>query len=194
MVADHLPPRRMPRFLHRDLVKVPGGTSALKYYTVDCTMIGHDGQTLRFSLPDTLGALTLKGGAYLNDTRDRNRRLQDGAVLLSTVQDPRSLRGRMQGSDAQRIAGLIDGLQQNAYLFERFDVAGRARIAAVSEELCRGRVAREADPIKIARNLHNSTGLLCGAPTRAGGPCRNPAGNCRAPRWPAPVNQPPKVH
>jgi hypothetical protein len=59
---------------------------------------------LTFSIPDTLGALVLKSAAYKEDSRDRNRHLDDAALLASTVEDPTREAERLEGgSDRGRI-------------------------------------------------------------------------------------------
>ena len=52
---------------------------------------------------DVLGALVLKGAAYVEDFRDRDRHLDDAAVLACAVTDPIGDRARMIGSDRRRI-------------------------------------------------------------------------------------------
>jgi hypothetical protein len=83
MVADHLPPKRHPAALRRKVFAVPGGTSAL-CKTVNCAMDTGNGIVV-LSVPDALGALVLKGAAYMEDTRHRQRHLDDATVLACTV-------------------------------------------------------------------------------------------------------------
>ena len=64
-----------------------------------------------FSIPDVLGALVLKGAAYVEDSRDRDRHLDDAAVLACAVTDPIGDRARMIGSDRRRIEALWKVLQ-----------------------------------------------------------------------------------
>ncbi|MDO5619138.1 hypothetical protein [Kocuria sp.] len=68
------------------LVQVPGGTSALRK-TVNCHITTASAAEVMVSLPNVLGALTLKGGAYKTDSRDKQRHLEDAVVLLITVED-----------------------------------------------------------------------------------------------------------
>jgi hypothetical protein len=63
------------------------------------------------SIPDVLGALVLKGAAYVEDSRDRDRHLDDAAVLACAVTDPIGDRARMIGSDRRRIEALWKVLQ-----------------------------------------------------------------------------------
>lgn len=109
MVADHLSPKWQPKVLRRKVFAVPGGTSALRK-TVNCEVnTGEDVVVL--SIPDVLGALVLKGAAYMGDSRDRGRHLDDAAVLACAATDPVGDRARMIGSDSKRISALWDALQ-----------------------------------------------------------------------------------
>lgn len=68
------------------------------------------------SLPDVLGALTLKGGAYRADSRDRDRHLLDGAMLAATVEDADALLEapeKWTGSDARRIRNLAEAWKRS---------------------------------------------------------------------------------
>lgn len=110
MVADHLPPRLHPQALRRKVFAVPGGTSALNK-TVLCE-VSTGAESVTLSIPDVLGALVLKGAAYLEDSRDRERHLDDAAVLASAATDPVADRARMgAGSDGKRIRALWKVLQ-----------------------------------------------------------------------------------
>lgn len=86
LVADHLPP------------------------SVDCHIRVSTGGDVTISVPDVLGALTLKCGAYLVDPRDKNRHLEDAAILFATITNPTDLRISMRGSDGERIRALSDAL------------------------------------------------------------------------------------
>jgi hypothetical protein len=104
MVADHLAPKLRPRVLRRRVFAVPGGTSALRK-TVNCEVQTTDGVAV-LSVPDTLGALVLKGAAYMADTRDAGRHVDDAAVLACSVSNPVAERERMVGSDLRRVQAL----------------------------------------------------------------------------------------
>lgn len=108
MVADHLAPKWRPKALKRAVFAVPGGTSALRK-TVNCE-VQTEGGVVLLSVPDALGALVLKGAAYTEDSRDRQRHLDDAAVLACTVTRPAADRSRMAGSDGKRIRALWDEL------------------------------------------------------------------------------------
>jgi hypothetical protein len=77
-------PTHVPQVGGRKLFQVLAGTSALRK-TVNCKIEGEGESSLTFSVPDVLGALVLKGAAYKTDPRDRNRHLNDAALLACTV-------------------------------------------------------------------------------------------------------------
>lgn len=109
MVADHLAPSKRPKVLRRRVFGVPGGTSALRK-TVNCEVDLNDGTVIVLSIPDTLGALVLKGAAYMEDSRDRERHLDDAAILACAVTQPVQERKRLIGSDSRRLRELWDAL------------------------------------------------------------------------------------
>lgn len=109
MVPDRLPEGKRPKALRRLVFAVPGGTSALKK-TVICEVDDGDGM-VTLSVPDVLGALVLKGAAYMADSRDRVRHLDDAAVLACAVTDPVADRERRIGSDRKRLKALWNQLQ-----------------------------------------------------------------------------------
>ena len=109
MVADHLSPNRHPKALGRRVFAVPGGTSALNK-TVNCE-VNTEAGVVMLSIPDVLGALVLKGAAYIEDSRDRERHIDDAAILACAVTDPVADRTRMAGSDQKRITALWKALQ-----------------------------------------------------------------------------------
>ncbi|OBG81621.1 hypothetical protein A5699_08055 [Mycobacterium sp. E802] len=111
MVADHLPPKWRQKALRRNVFAVSGGTSALRK-TVNCEVDIIEG-VVTLSVPDVLGALVLKGAAYIEDSRDRDRHLDDAAVLACAATNPVADRARMVGSDRRRIAALWKVLQDD---------------------------------------------------------------------------------
>lgn len=113
MVADHLAPAWKPTAYGKPVFAVPGGTSALRK-TVNCD-IEFDGDSVRFSVPDALGALVLKGAAYQEDPRDRHRHLDDAAVLACAIDNPMHERQRMQGNDRKRIRNLAEQLKNTEH-------------------------------------------------------------------------------
>ncbi|BBZ41370.1 hypothetical protein MCNS_44330 [Mycobacterium conspicuum] len=66
----------------RKIFQVPAGASASRT-TVKCRF-DRDGQSgLTFNIRDTRGALVLKGAAYKEDSRDRDRHLQPLVAISS---------------------------------------------------------------------------------------------------------------
>lgn len=84
-------------------------------------LTGVEGSLARFSVPDELGALVLKGAAYIADPRDRDRHLFDAALLAAAITDHASELGRLKGTDAKRIrtlrAALDDVRHQPGWLY-----------------------------------------------------------------------------
>ncbi|GAB2978230.1 hypothetical protein [Actinotalea caeni] len=113
LIADHAAPRAVAEQVGRHaLVEAPGGTSALRK-TVDLRLSTEAGDDVTISIPNVLGALTLEGGAYRVDSRDRDRHLLDGAMLAATVRDADALLESPEmwtGSDARRIRNLARAL------------------------------------------------------------------------------------
>ena len=130
LIADHVGPWAISaRAGAQPLVSVPGGTSALRK-TVDCVIHRSDGTQVTVSVPNVLGALTLKGGAYREDSRDRDRHIEDGAVLAATVDDADELRERPElwtGSDSRRIAALARALPEGHPAWGQLPRERRAR-------------------------------------------------------------------
>lgn len=89
--------------------RCPRGTSALRK-TVNCE-VSTGVTVVTLSIPDVLGALVLKGAAYIEDSRDVGRHLDDAAVLACTATDPVGDRTRMIGSDRRRVTALWKALQ-----------------------------------------------------------------------------------
>lgn len=109
IVADHLTPGWRPKVLRRSVLAVPGGTSARRK-TVNCE-VEIESEIVTLSLPDTLGALVLKGAAYVDDWRDRDRHVDDAAVLSCTLNSPVADRERFTRGDRRRLRALWDVLQ-----------------------------------------------------------------------------------
>jgi hypothetical protein len=149
MVADHLAPARVPEVSGRKLFQVPAGTSALRK-TVNCTIEHPAESNLRFSIPDTLGALVLKSAAYKEDSRDRDRHLDDAALLACTVEDPVREAERLEsGSDRGRIQLLARELADESHrswqlVPEELREYGRAALA---------RMARAPSPAQQPRRM-----------------------------------------
>lgn len=69
-------------------------------------MIVDDAGPVFISIPDALGALVLNGAAYREDSRDKERHLDDAVVLCATIRNPLVRAGQMKGSDKSRILSL----------------------------------------------------------------------------------------
>ncbi|GAA4376089.1 hypothetical protein [Paeniglutamicibacter cryotolerans] len=67
------------------------------------------------SIPNTLGALVLKGAAYREDSRDGRRHLDDAAMLAATLKDPLGVVPELKGSDRSRIITLHQALADPLY-------------------------------------------------------------------------------
>jgi hypothetical protein len=113
MVADHAAPRVTQRLHGRRMVAIEGGTQALRR-TVNARLQLVSGRTTMVSVPSPLGAVVLKAAAYLTDSRDPERHLQDAALLLAAIADPTSDRDLLGGSDRSRLLSLKDALPDSA--------------------------------------------------------------------------------
>lgn len=58
--------------------------------------------------------MILKAAAYQSDTRDRERHLQDAALLLAVIEDPLAERAGFAGSDRGRLNVLARALPDTA--------------------------------------------------------------------------------
>lgn len=105
LVADHHAPRVTQRLAGRDMVRIEGGTQALRR-TVNARLEIEPGALTTVSVPGPFGALILKAAAYKADTRDRDRHLRDAVVLLAGIEDPFAERAGFAGSDRSRIQTL----------------------------------------------------------------------------------------
>lgn len=102
VVADHAAPSVVEQMRRKDMVKVPGGTQALRRtanYELEIT----EGQVTSISVPQPFGAAILKAAAYVADSRDPDRHLQDAAVLLACIADPFEELDQLAGSDSRRL-------------------------------------------------------------------------------------------
>ena len=133
MVADHLPPKHVPKLKGHPVFQVPGATSALRK-TVNCT-IEIDGVPTRLSLPTVLGALILKGAAFISDRNDTQRHLDDAAILASAIGNPIVERVDLTGSDPVRLERLSEALadpQHPSWLLVPEDRRARAHKALMT--------------------------------------------------------------
>lgn len=109
MSADHAAPRVRQRLAGRPMFQVEGGTQALQRTMIYVADAGN-GESHPISVPDELAALVLKSAAYQTDTRDRDRHLQDAAVLAACITDHATELGRLAGSDRRRISRVAKAL------------------------------------------------------------------------------------
>lgn len=103
LIADHPAPKVVGRLRGRDMVRIEGGTQALRR-TINARLELEPGVVAMFSVPRPFGALILKAAAYTTDSRDRDRHLYDAAVLLACIEDPFAERAEFAGSDKRRLA------------------------------------------------------------------------------------------
>lgn len=72
---------------------------------------------VRVGVPDELGALVAKGAAWLVDRRDRERHLDDAAVLLASTTDASVLAYEsMSKNDRRRIRATTDELSDPMHI------------------------------------------------------------------------------
>jgi hypothetical protein len=115
MVADHLPSRMRPRLDRRPAFAAPSGEQAIRRrdsYRLEF----RGGAVADVGVPDELGALVAKGAAWLVDRRDRERHLDDAAVLLACVADASDLDyASASTNDRKRIRAVTDVLADAAH-------------------------------------------------------------------------------
>ena len=69
---------------------------------------------MRVSVPSPFGAVILKAAAYQSDSRDKERHLQDAALLRTVIEDPYLEREQFTGSDRSRLQSLVRALPVDA--------------------------------------------------------------------------------
>ena len=87
VIADHPAPSVEEAMRRMEMVKIEGGTQALKR-TANYRLKITPGESTTISVPQPFGALILKAAAYKTDSRDPGRHLNDAAVLLACIEDP----------------------------------------------------------------------------------------------------------
>lgn len=95
------------------MIAIEGGTQALRR-TFNARLDIHPGRTTIVSVPSAFGAVILKAAAYLTDSRDKRRHLQDAALLLAVIEDPYVEREQFAGSDKARLQVLREALPDSA--------------------------------------------------------------------------------
>ncbi|MGH3969036.1 MAG: hypothetical protein ACRDTV_13230 [Mycobacterium sp.] len=125
LLADHAAPRVVEKLRGRTMVKIEGGTQALRR-TINARLEIVAGRTTTISVPDAFGALILKAAAYQSDSRDRDRHLYDAAVLLCCIEDPYAEREGFAGSDRKRLKLLASSLSTDHPAWQRVPSGMRA--------------------------------------------------------------------
>lgn len=113
LIADHAAPRAVETLRGRTMVAIEGGTQALRR-TINAQLEITPGHTTTVGVPSPFGAVILKAAAYQTDFRDRERHLQDAALLLAVVEDPYAEREQFTGSDRSRLQILVRALPDSA--------------------------------------------------------------------------------
>ena len=124
LLADHAAPTVIEPLRGRDMVRVEGGTQALKR-TVNARLEITPGTLTTVSVPRPFGALILKAAAYTTDSRDRDRHLYDAVALLACIADPFFERETLTGSDRRRVATLRKALPQDHPAWRRLPSGAR---------------------------------------------------------------------
>ncbi len=110
MVADHLPSRMTPRLARRPAFEAPSGEQAIRRRDI-YRLEFNSGAVVEMGVPDEFGALVAKGAAWLVDRRDRDRHLDDVAVLLACLGDASVLDyASASANDRKRIHAVLDVL------------------------------------------------------------------------------------
>jgi predicted nucleotidyltransferase len=112
LLADHPAPTVIEPLRGRDIVRIEGGTQALKR-TVNARMEITPDTVTNVSVPRPFGALILKSAAYTTDSRDRERHLYDAVALLACIEDPFTERETFTGSDRGRVITLRKALRRD---------------------------------------------------------------------------------
>ncbi len=127
LASDHHAPRVTEQLAGRDMVRIEGGTQALRR-TINARLEIEPGIITTLSVPGPFGALILKAAAYKTDSRDRDRHLHDAVTLLACIDDPFAEREAFAGSDRSRLQTLRTRLTSDNIAWTV--LTGRARIDA----------------------------------------------------------------
>jgi predicted nucleotidyltransferase len=125
LVADHAAPSVVEKLRGRTMVAIEGGTQALRR-TINARLKIEPGHTTTVSVPSPFGAVILKAAAYQTDSRDRERHLQDAALLLAVIEDPYVERDQFAGSDKARLQTLVHSLPDGAREWQSLPADWRA--------------------------------------------------------------------
>lgn len=105
-LPDNLGRSDQRRLQGRAVLQIDGGYQAAERVT----RLEVAGCPVPMQVPDLLGALILKGAAYMVDSRDPGRHLQDAAVIAAAITDPAGEVPRLKGSDRRRLKALASEL------------------------------------------------------------------------------------
>lgn len=113
LLADHLPKSKLQQatFNGWPLMEVAGGAQAQERRIE--VEVAYDSGTCQIYVPDRLGAIILKCAAYMNDTRLRERHLEDIALLVSLPFDLAAELDRLHGSDKKRLRAAARALSDS---------------------------------------------------------------------------------
>lgn len=114
MVADHLPSHIRARLAGRPAFQAPAGQQAINRREVWRLEFSPELSCL-VGIPNVLGALISKGAAWVVDSRNPERHLQDAATLLAAVEDPSTLDYELSKRDRQRLRALHEPLQDSRH-------------------------------------------------------------------------------
>jgi predicted nucleotidyltransferase len=129
LISDHPAPSVVERLRGRDMIRIEGGTQALRR-TVNARIEITPGTHTTVSVPSPFGALILKAAAFTTDSRDPQRHLFDAAVLLACVEDPFAERRTFAGSDRGRLATLKAALSDGHPAWRQLPASHRATAEA----------------------------------------------------------------
>lgn len=135
LISDHPAPKVIERLRGRDMVRIEGGTQALRR-TINARLELEPGAITTISVPRPFGALILKAAAYTTDSRDCDRHLFDAAALLACIQDPFSERDDFTGSDRGRLATLEKALPDGHPAWRQLSEPDRSAAEAALRILC----------------------------------------------------------
>lgn len=128
---------RRPRYGGRPLFGIPGGTRALQQ-TIDVDVLT-EVDTVRLVIPSLRGALVLKGAAYLEDSRDRERHAEDAVILLACMDDSSDALTGLSQRSRRRLRALVKVLTEKTAPWANHDAVvqalGRETLAEFAELL-----------------------------------------------------------
>lgn len=135
LVSEHAAPKVVERLRGRDMVRIEGGTQALRR-TINARMEITSGSVTTISVPRPFGALIMKAAAYTTDSRHRDRHLFDATALLACIEDPFAERGDFAGSDRRRLATLQKALPESHPAWRQLPEPERSDAQAALRILC----------------------------------------------------------